>query len=140
MLSGFTPAVSGEYVLELVVSDGIVSSVASQVSVYAISFEDALSLSMADITAAINSLDKSDFKNKNMCKTLTNKINATLKIIDDENYAEAAAKLADDILDKMDGCSEQGSADKNDMIISCEGQNLVVPLVESAISYLNSLQ
>ena len=71
-----------------------------------------------------------------MGKSLTNKINAALKLIDQGYYHDALNKLQNDILGKTNGCLEIGEPDKNDWIRTCEGQQEVYPFVMQAIEYL----
>jgi len=40
---------------------------------------------------------------------------------------------------KMDGCAKSGYPDKNDWIITCEGQNQVYPLISMVIDLLDDL-
>jgi len=87
----------------------------------------------------INGLDPAVFKNKNMQNTLTNKINAVLKMIDEGAYQGALNKLENDILGKTDGCAETASPDKNDWIVNCPAQNQVYPLIIEAMGLLENL-
>jgi len=84
-------------------------------------------------------LDPNNLKNSNMKNALINKINAVLQMIDEGQYEGALNKLENDILAKTDGCAETGEPDKNDWIITCEGQNQVYPLIMETIEYVRSL-
>jgi hypothetical protein len=78
-------------------------------------------------------------KSKNLKKTLLNKIETVLEMIDEGLYENALSKLEHDILEKTDGCGDAGEPDKNDWIITCEQQNVVYPLVVETIEYVKSL-
>ena len=84
-------------------------------------------------------LDPDTLKNKNMKNALLNKINAVQQMIDEGRYAEALNKLQNDILAKMNGCAETGEPDKNDWIITCEGQEQIYPLVIETIENVRGL-
>jgi len=56
-----------------------------------------------------------------------------------DRYQAALNKLENDILAKTDGCVESGEPDKNDWIITCEGQNEVYPLIMETIDYVMAL-
>ncbi len=103
-------------------------------------------------------LDPNSLKNSNMKNALINKIEAALAMIDEGQYQEAMSKmesatsekanrsyegalnkLENDILAKTNGCAETGEPDRNDWIITCEGQEQVYPLVIETIEYVRSL-
>jgi hypothetical protein len=87
----------------------------------------------------IANLDPEGLNNPNSSNALANKINATLAMIEEGLYEEALDKLQDDILQKTDGCANEGAPDKNDWILTCEDQEKVYPLIVSAIELLESL-
>ena len=91
---------------------------------------------LGDLINAINDLKDSDFKNRNMRKALTNKINATLEKINQGLYQGALDKLQNDVLGKTDGCGGDlinGGPDKNDWITNCSAQNQVYSLILEVI-------
>lgn len=137
--SSFVADLPGEYIVSLVVNDGFENSDPANVTIMAVVTQESVILVLMDAMDAINGLSPSDFKNKNLKKTLTNKINAVLKMIDEERYADAQDKLVNDILKKMDGCATSGYPDKNDWITTCSGQEQVCPLIEMAIDFLDDL-
>ncbi len=99
--------------------------------------ESSLQGTLADAVDAM--LDPDTLKNKNMKNALLNKINAVQKMLDAGRYEEALNKLQNDILQKTDGCAETGRPDKNDWIITCEGQSVVYPLVIETIEHVTGL-
>jgi len=130
---------AGPYVVSLVVNDGFVDSGPANVSVMAISCEDAAAMELMEASDVINELDPESFKNKNMGNALTNKINAALEMIDQGYYLDAIDKLENDILQKTNGCADTGAPDKNDWIETCEEQNEVYPFIIEAIGLLENL-
>jgi len=105
----------------------------------AITTQEAVAITLAEIIEMVNLLDPESLKNKNLINALTNKINATLAMIDEGLYQDARDKLVYDFLQKTNGCADTGEADKNDWIKTCEAQSLVYPLVIEAIELLENL-
>ena len=99
--------------------------------------ESSLQGTLAD--AADIMLDPDTLKNKNMKNALLNKINAAQQMLDAGRYEEALNKLQNDILAKTNGCVETGQPDRNDWIITCEGQSQLYPLVIETIEYVSGL-
>ena len=139
--STLVPDVEGTYVLSLVVNDGSLDSLPSNVSLVAkagAEVDDFVQTCM-DAISAINGLDPSDFKNPNMRDVLTKKVvNAIEKYLAGD-YADAYDKLTGDIAGKMDGCADTGDVDSSDWIINCTAQGQVYPYVQEAISILETL-
>jgi hypothetical protein len=77
-------------------------------------------------------------KNENMKYLLLNKIIAVQQMIDEGLYEDALSMLENDILQKTNGCAETGQPDKDDWIVTCEGQNKLYPLVVETIEHVNS--
>jgi hypothetical protein len=93
-----------------------------------------------NIIKEINKLNTDYFKNANQQNTLTNKLHAVVRKAKEGSYADALDKLQNDILQKTDGCSVKGKPDKNDWITDYDdGQNIVYPLIDEAISLLQGL-
>lgn len=93
-----------------------------------------------DIIDTINMLDPEEsFKNKNNPKTLANKLEAIIDLIDEDDYEGALNKLENDILKKTDGCNLTDEPDSNDWITDCDAQNDVYPLIVDAIAFLEGL-
>ena len=130
----------GDYVLSLVVNDGLVSSEPSNVTVLAVYSQNSCVWILQELIATVNGLDNSVFKNKNMKKTMTNKVNATIEKVVSGEYREAINKLEHDLLGKTDGCTDSGSPDKNDWIRDCEAQGQVYSLIMEAVFCLNDMQ
>ncbi|GAH35307.1 unnamed protein product, partial [marine sediment metagenome] len=84
-------------------------------------------------------LNPDTLKNKNMKNALLNKINAVQQMLDAGRYEEALNKLQNDILQKTNGCAETGEPDKNNWIITCEGQSVLYPLVIETIEHVRGL-
>jgi hypothetical protein len=129
----------GTYIVSLVVNDSFEDSDPSNAEIMVITSQEAAALTLIDAINVINSLDPEHFKNKNLKKALTNKINAVLAMIDEGRYEDALDKLSNDILQKINGCADNGEPDKNDWIITCEAQNMVYPLIIEAMEYLEEL-
>jgi hypothetical protein len=134
--ASFIADAAGSYVISLVVNDGLVNSAPDNITVEAMSVQEEVAQHLKDAIDIINDFDPSVFKNKNMQKTLVNKINAVLQQIDQGLYQEALSKLENDIIDKVDGCASTGAPDKNDMVQDCEAQEQLYPFIESAIDML----
>ena len=140
--TSFVTDLPGEYVVSLVVNDGFLDSEASNISVMAITYQDATSEILQDTITTINdpaAIPNGAVKNKNLKNALTNKINSALLLIDQGSYEEALDKLQNDILGKTDGCATIGTPDKNDWIKDCDAQNQVYPLVVQTIEMLQNL-
>lgn len=135
----FVPDASGTYVISLTVSDGLLVSDPSTVTVEATLRHDQAVTTLQQAMSAFNALSPSAFKNPTMKNAVTNKINAVLQDIDHFLYQDAVNKLRHDVLAKTDGCSTIGSPDKNDWVTDCASQGQVVPLIQQAINLLQSL-
>ena len=135
-LASFNADLPGSYTASLVVNDGFVDSPPDNVTITAISTEDAATQTLAEATDTINLLEPTDFKNAKMKKALTNKINAVLDKIERGQVQEAIDKLVHDILGKTNGCADTGNPDKNDKIRNCDAQELLYPLIVDAIALL----
>jgi hypothetical protein len=99
--------------------------------------ESSLQCTLSDVVETL--LSPVSLKNKNMKNALLNKIDEALEMIDEDLYKDALNKLEQDILQKTDGCADTGEPDKNDWIITCEGQTKIYPLVIETIEYVRSL-
>jgi len=137
--TGFLADKAGNYVIRLVVNDGLLDSDPSIVTVTVIVSKQQVVDVLIQAIAAINALSESTIQNSNMKKAFTNKIGAVLQLIDEGRYGEALAKLKNDVLQKMDGCASSGSPDKNDWITDCVAQSQVYLLVIQAIGLLEEM-
>ncbi len=132
----------GEYLVSLVVNDGFEESDPDNVTIVAITSQEAAAIELLDAITKINDdsvLGREHWRNKNLRKAITNKINAVLKMIDKELYEDAWDKLSNDISHKMDGCHYEGEPDKNDWLITCAGQETLFPLITNAMGLLENL-
>ncbi len=129
----------GEYVVSLVVNDGFVNSAPDNVTIMAITSQDAAAMTLVETVDTVNALAPESLKNRNLKNALTNKINAVLNKIVRGFYDEALDKLQNDILQKTNGCADTGQPDRNDWITTCEEQGQVYPLIIEAIELLENL-
>ncbi len=138
--TSFVPDEPGSYVVSLVVNDGFVDSDPANITVEAISGHDAVVAVLLESIDAIHNLDPTGLKNKNVISdSMINKISTVLNMIEQGRYQSAMDKLQRDLLDHIDGCANTGSPDKNDWVITCEGQGEVYPLIAQAIQLLQHL-
>jgi hypothetical protein len=135
----FVVDLPGTYVVSLVVNDGFMDSDASNVTIVTITVEDAVTQTLQQTIAVVNSLPEGDFKNNNMKNVLTNKINAALEEIERGSYQNALDKLENDILGKMNGCYQTGIPDKNDWLTDCSSQEQIYSLIIEAMDLLQAL-
>jgi hypothetical protein len=130
----------GSYVISFVVNDGFVDSDAVNVTITAITAQEAVVLVLLNIIEVVSNLDPEILKNGNVTSdSLINKINAVLGIIGQENYRTALGKLENDILERTNGCADIGGPDSSDWILTCEGQSQVYPLIMEAVRILQKL-
>jgi hypothetical protein len=136
----FAPDVPGLYVAQLIVNDGFVSSDPSTVQVQAISSQAEATETARELERIVASLSPNQFKNPNMAKALNNKLNAVIANISVGEYRDALDQLGNDILGKTDGCANGGARDKNDWIVSCQGQGQVYPKVLQLIQLVQRME
>jgi hypothetical protein len=130
----------GSYVISFVVNDGFVDSDAVNVTITAITAQEAVVLVLLNTIEVVSNLDPEILKNGNVTSdSLINKINAVLGIIGQENYGTALGKLENDILERTNGCADIGGPDNSDWILTCEGQSQVYPLIMEAVRILQKL-
>jgi hypothetical protein len=131
----FLPDLAGTYVVSLIVNDGQVDSDPSTLSITVVASADPIIADLINAINAINGLDSSAFKNRNLRKTLNNKINTAIAYMEQGLYSQADSLLGG-ILKKVDGCAKKGVPDNNDWIVTCEAQTQVYPNIQSAIDEL----
>ena len=119
----FTPDMAGIYILNLVINDGTVDSVADSVTVSAVTVETAVIAALQDSLTTLNNFDPGVFKKKRSQKKLTNRLNTVINAVEKGKTVRAIRKL-DNILKKTDGCASNGTPDKNDWIIDCASQDI----------------
>jgi hypothetical protein len=140
VLSLFQPDMAGTYVITLTVNDGFGRTASTNIQVQAF-------LNAQTVTEAIQSLEvliadqaalpDAVFKNPNMRKTMTNKLNSIIANIEAKNYQEALAQLENDLLPKTDGF--YGGNPKNDWIKTQEAQAELYPALVEIINNLKNL-
>lgn len=133
------PDLPGDYVIGLIVNDGLLDSPSDTASVMAISFQDALTQKLNQVIQTINSIPDSAFQNIQNKDNLTRKVSAILELVVDNQYQPSYVQLENSVLQKLDGCAKTGTPDKNDWIIPCVYQNQVYPLVNEALALLDNL-
>jgi len=101
--------------------------------------EEAIAFTLFEAAETINELDPENFSNEESAIELANEIDVVLAMMDEGLHDEAQAKLEDDILERTNGCADVGEPDENDWIRTCEGQDMVYPLVLDAIELLEIL-
>ncbi len=141
-ITSFTADRPGQYVISLVVNDSFIDSDPDNITIMAVSYQDAAAEELTETINIINDdafLPDDVFKNPKNRNALTNKIKAALGKIDEGLYEEALNKLTRDILAKTDGCAEIGFPDKNDWIRDCDSQNKVYPFIIEVITLLENL-
>jgi hypothetical protein len=135
----FVPDVAGSYVATLVVNDGFINSTSDSVTITATAMAHEIVQKLNAAIDCINSIPLDHFKNRNMRKTLTNKLNVVIEDVGRGYYEDALNKLEHDILQKLDGCATEGAPDKNDWIIKCVSQVCGYQLIRDAIFMLEDL-
>lgn len=139
--ASLTPDREGTFVVQLVVSDGLLSSDPRTVQIQAVATTSAAVAAVAEVQAAVAALPAGALRNANLRNALENKLNAVIAAIEAGDYASALQKLENDILKKTDGCASGSPAapDANDWVRSCDEQAILYPLVLDAIATVMSL-
>jgi len=143
-MPSFYADVAGTYVINLAVDDGHSGTDSDVVEVTAISPEEAAAETLVEVIETItDDVDPIDFHNQNSANALSNKIEATLAMIDEGLYEDALDKLLNDILKKTDGCPDvfepDEEPDNNDWIDDCDDQRNVREFVLRAIELVERL-
>lgn len=124
----------GEYVVSLVVSDGLVTAEPTTVLIVTVGSLNTIINALFDLSDEINELDCGVITNCKMKSTLSNKLSVVARHLRMGEYPEAYDKLVVDIEPKMNGCAVEGSPDRNDWIRECHyGQDLLRPSLRSLI-------
>jgi len=140
----FSVDVAGDYVVSLVVNDGLADSLPSNITVTAITLQNEATNSAVSTIQAINSITEPEvvLKNTKMQKALTNQLNSALLLIDRHEYQQALDQL-ESTLKKMDGCASSNDPrnfDRNDWIEYCTTQDKIYPWVIKTIEYVRILK
>ncbi|MHC4394231.1 MAG: PKD domain-containing protein [Planctomycetota bacterium] len=138
--TSFTVDEPGTYIVSLLVNDGFEDSDAVEMTITAITYQEAAARVLVETIAVVGNLAPEILKNGNVTKdSIINKIEVVLDMIGDGRYENAVGKLINDVVEHTDGCADIGEPDSNDWIITCDGQNQVYPLIMEAIGYLQNL-
>jgi parallel beta-helix repeat protein len=132
----FVPDVSGDYVVSLVVSNGILDSLTDEVTITASSAADAAILKLYEAIDCINDLPKVVFLRSSSGRLLVSKIEGGIEQIGIGDYAGAYSYLDRFVLSKVDGCQKGGDPDRTDLIISCPEQEEVYILISEAMDLI----
>ena len=135
-VSHFVPDEPGAYQISLLVSDGAMTST-DNITVTVASLEDAMYPDVQLVSTILNDAESSAFKNKNMGRTLANKISIVFKLYGDRSRSEALVKLTDDILAKLSGCARTAAPDKDDWIVDCTLQTTIASLLAKVQSRMD---
>ena len=132
--------VPGLFVVELLVNDGELSDT-ENMNIYVTSYVDELIDTLHALLNDINGLPNGHLKNKNMVKTLGNKVNSVISKVAAGDYIDGHDQLTHDIRKKTDGCSSSGggSPDNNDWILDCSSQALIEGHIQTAIDLLENI-
>jgi hypothetical protein len=139
MITTFVPDLTGTYVIQLVVNDGLLDSIGSTTQVQVVANATVAVDAAQDVQISIGSLNPNVFKNATMRNTLNNKLNGVIADIEAGDYVAALDKLQQDILAKTDGCINSGAPDSNDWIKDCVSQGEVYPLILDVMNILRGL-
>ncbi len=132
---------AGEYVLGLVVSDGILASPLSSVTVVAVNNQFTVTENLQNALAEIEGLLDSDFDKKQERKNLSKEITSALKEIDKGKPDKALNILQNKVIVRLDGCALRGTPDlvngnDKDWITNCDAQDLVYQWIVAAMQQL----
>ncbi len=103
-----------------------------------------------DIGDIIGDIPTVDFKGKNNAKTLLNKLDAIVAMVNDALaeplpadrnalLQQALDKLETDLIPKTDGCALEGDWDKNDWLRDCEQQAILYPKLIAFAAWISSM-
>jgi len=104
-----------------------------------IDVEEAVTFMLFEVGEIINKLGPKSFKNEESAIELADEIEAVFSMLDEGLLVEALDVLENDILQRTDGCVNNGEPDEDDWVTSRKGQALVYPLVTETIGLLESL-
>lgn len=134
----FVPDLPGTYVAQLVVTDTLgLASDPSTVEVQVVTLATwATEVIQTEVQPVIAAISPDVFVNPVLQKTVMNKTNAVIALLQAGNVQDARDKLANDLLKKVDGCATTGAPDKNDWIKDCESQGQVYEQLLTVIQEL----
>ncbi len=138
----FIADVAGTYVLQLLTHDGIVSSAADTAVVESIAVANATTATLQDLVTYINGLPNVDaqgrkvFKHKKARRVLVHDLMTSFRMMKDNKYRAALERLNNRDKRALDGCSVNGSPDRNDLIRTCAEQTKALQMLQEATAYL----
>ena len=132
----FTADLAGIYTATLIVNDGLTDSSASNVTIVASNQDNTLTEQLETALDTLNGLDASSFKNANQKNWLGNKLMIVQVLIDQDDYQQALDKLQNDVLEKTDGCTDNGVVDNSDWIEDCVAQDALYQEISTLIALL----
>lgn len=112
----------GTYTVSLVVNDGELSSEADTATIEAISVQDAITSTLLQLSTTLNQLSDDQVLHRRQVHVLTRTLNRILSAIEAEQYEKALAKLKREILPRLNGCTDNEKADRNDWVKDCSVQ------------------
>lgn len=135
--------ISGNYVVQLIVFDGIAESLPDTASITVFSPDSAIEV----LSVAFNAIASSPveaFVNRNSPRALLNKLEAVIRQVENGELESARAQLSSDLKPKLDGCVLRGAPDSSgrhvrDWISECGLQEEVSYSVKEAIHVLDLL-
>ena len=97
-----------------------------------------LPVTLRALVAAVSSLPASAFRSPGLRLTLLLALRVEQRLVETGHYREAKF-LADAVLARTDGFATAGAADRNDWIVTEQGQAQVYPLASRAVALLGML-
>ncbi|MCP5050946.1 MAG: hypothetical protein GY940_27520, partial [bacterium] len=94
------PDVAGDYVVSLVVNDGLLDSLPDTATVVAISYQDAATQKVDEMITTINNIPNVAFKNGQHQKNMTRKVSSILLLVSNGNYTDAYDQLRNGVQKK----------------------------------------
>lgn len=137
-MTSFVADLSGVYVVDLIVTDGVAPSAPDSAEVTATAAEGAVVDTLRDAVDVINGLDLLAFRNRSLQRNMSRHVGQALRSIDQRDYDGARSRLVD-VLRRTDGCASQGTPDPNDWIRDCAAQLQVCAPLTEAIGLLDEI-
>ncbi len=145
MKTRFVADLTGEYIISLVVNDGIIDSEPSLVSVTVKSKQEASIEILQEMIFLLEGFDDKAFMLGNVYtaafrkNNLINTLNSATNKANEEYYSRAMYRLMYGFIKRTDGCAKKGGApDYNDWIIDCQAQNQIYSLAIDTLNLFRS--
>ncbi|MBN1972298.1 MAG: hypothetical protein JW787_01565, partial [Sedimentisphaerales bacterium] len=87
----------------------------------------------------VNEMDLEHFTCEQDALKLANEMDFILKMIDHGSLADALDMLINETIQRTNGCADYGQPDRDDWIVTCEGQDLIYPLLLDTVALLENL-